>query len=272
MLRDSEHVKAIVLIPARAGSKRIPGKNVRELAGKPLIAYTIEAALESECFAKVLVSSDDVHTLEIAASLGADCVRRPEEFAGDTSPDIEWVRHALDAVREVKCAESSTPSAAEDGASAVGVFSILRPTSPFRTAETIRRAFLEWWNANSDRNKFTSLRAVEPVSQHPGKMWQRRGAELVPLMLQPASQPFHDSQMASLPRVWVQNASLEIAWVSTVTETGTISGDRVLAFETNGDEGFDLNTEYDWQIAERMMEDTRVSGDVCSTAGHHIAA
>lgn len=237
---------AIALIPARGGSKRIPGKNTRLLAGRPLIAYAIEAAFESGCFAKILVSSDDTSTLEVAASLGADCIRRPLELASDTSPDIEWVKHALKAGLEHSM--SANASAAENG---VRAFSILRPTSPFRTAETVQRAFREWDAANRYGEKYSSLRAIEPVSQHPGKMWQKRGLELVPLMLQPPQQPFHDSQMAALPEVYVQNASLEIAWVNTVEETGTISGNRILPFETQGDEGFDLNTEYDWQLAEQ---------------------
>lgn len=227
-------MSSIALIPARGGSKRIPGKNVRDLAGHPLIAYTIAAAKESGCFEKVLVSSDDTNTLAIAAFYGADCLRRPEEYATSTSPDIQWVSHALNV------------------AGGYDVFSILRPTSPFRTAGTIRRAFTRWNDANAAWGRYSSLRAVEKVSQHPGKMWHVRGNELVPFTLQPAH-PFHDSQMASLPGIYVQNASLEIAWVGTVEDTGTISGSRLLPFFTDEAEGFDLNTEYDWEIAERKV-------------------
>ncbi len=276
---------AIALIPARGGSKRIPGKNIRELAGRPLLAYAIESAFESGRFSRVLVSSDDSKTLEIAASLGADCVRRPPGFASDVSPDIDWVKHALRAANYVVYSASSAESgSSDDDESSIDTFSILRPTSPFRTAKTIRRAFDDWWRANglteatseraeatfesaaigttnpptdtglrSTRKRYSSLRAVEPVSQHPGKMWQIRDSELVPLMLQPSAQPFHDTQLAALPRVYVQNASLEIAWISTVGETETISGDRIFPFETQGHEGFDLNTEYDWAVAEQMI-------------------
>ncbi len=235
---------AIALIPARGGSKRIPSKNIRLLNGHPLIAYTIAAAKQSQCFEKILVSSDDTETLDIAASYGADCIRRPEHFATDTSPDIEWVTHALDATSKV--AEYDT-------------FSILRPTSPFRMPSTIKRAFDEWNKPHDLRDPlhvqfYSSLRAVELVSQHPGKMFYMRPTELVPVHPQPPH-PLHDSQMASLPPVWVQNASLEIAWVSTVKETGTISGGRMLPFLTEGYEGFDLNTEQDWLLAEQMVVD-----------------
>lgn len=224
---------AIALIPARGGSKRVPGKNIRKLNGHPLIAYTIRAAIDSGVFQKVLVSSDDMETLQVAASYGADCLRRPDEFATDTSPDIEWVKHALNV------------------STGFDVFSILRPTSPFRLPETIQRAFSYWVEGNGVSREFTSLRAVEKASQHPGKQWVKKGNHLVPLLLQPA-QPWHDSQYASLPEVWVQNASLEIAWTQTVELTGTISGPLVMPFETMGHEGFDINDLPDWEMAEMM--------------------
>ena len=85
----------IALIPARQGSKRIKGKNVRELEGHPLMAYTIASALESQVFHKVVVSTDSAAYGNIAQRYGADVIIRPEEFATDTSPDIEWVRHCL---------------------------------------------------------------------------------------------------------------------------------------------------------------------------------
>ena len=227
-------MSSIALIPARGGSKRVVGKNIRELAGHPLIAYTISAALDSGCFEKVLVSSDDTETLEIAHRYGADCLRRPDAYATDTSPDIEWVKHALNV------------------STGFDVFSILRPTSPFRLPTTIQRAFNYWYEGNGQDRQFSSLRAVEKASQHPGKQWVKKGNHLVPLLLQPA-QPWHDSQYASLPEVWVQNASLEIAWTQTVELTGTISGPLVMPFETTGHEGFDVNTEYDWMLAEQMV-------------------
>lgn len=225
---------SIALIPARGGSKRVVGKNTRHLAGHPLIAYTIRAALESGCFEKVLVSSDSTKTLALAAYYGADCLRRPDDLATDTSPDIEWVKHALNV----------SPG--------FDVFSILRPTSPFRMAGTIQRAFREWEKAHAGGEHYTSLRAVEPVSQHPGKMWHMRPSELVPLLPQPAH-PFHDSQMASLPLLYVQNASLEIAWASTVATTDTISGGRILPFLTLGHEGVDINRPRDWLLAAQII-------------------
>lgn len=250
-------MSAVALIPARAGSERVKGKNIRLLNGVPLLAYTICAAQQSGCFDKILVSSDGTQILEIAAKYGADCIRRPEEYATSTSSDIFWVKHALSVVDpNYKWAfDAIGMNGTEEGqiSSLYDTFSILRPTSPFRMPQTIQRAFREWEAANSVEQSYTSLRAVEPVSQHPGKMWRVHARELVPLLLQPTGTPMHSQQMASLPPVWVQNASLEIAWVKTVEQTGTISGDRILPFVTIGHEGFDINSEIDWMVAEQMV-------------------
>lgn len=250
--------KCVALIPARGGSKRVPGKNVRPLNGNPLIAYTVAAAMECGEFDKVMVSSDDPSTLEIAHSYGADVLRRPDQFATDVSPDIQWISHALGVL---------------GGSTAYDTFSILRPTSPFRTPATIRRAFAEWRTAHDKGARYSSLRAVEKCGQHPGKMWRIHGEELMPLLLQPGmagavsrviptetqTQPWHDSQYAALPAVYVQNAALEIAWTQTVEQTGTISGSRILPFLTHGHEGLDVNTELDWKLAEILLEKGQVA-------------
>ena len=99
-----------------------------------------------------------------------------------------------------------------------------------------------------------SLRAVEKVTQHPGKMWVVRGKRMLPLMpLVPEAQPWHSSQMAALPEVFVQNASLEIAWSRVVLDGRTIAGVSVMPFFTDEAEGFDTNNQYDWDYAEAMV-------------------
>ena len=91
----------VALIPARAGSKRVPDKNIRPLAGHPLIAYTVSAALSSGIFADVIVSTDSEHYAEIVKYYGAEVpFLRPETLAGDQSPDIEWLAYTLDQLRE----------------------------------------------------------------------------------------------------------------------------------------------------------------------------
>ena len=226
------------LIPARAGSKRVPDKNIRLLAGHPLIAYTIAAALQSEIFSAVIVSTDSELYADIAKYYGAEvpCLR-PPELAGDLSPDIEWLEYTLNRLRQDGREYSS--------------FSILRPTSPFRLPETIKRA----WHAFKNEQGVDSLRAVEKCKQHPGKMWVVRGNRMVPLLpLTPPEQPWHSSQYQSLPEVYAQNASLEIAWARVVFEGRTIAGNVLMPFFTEGFEGFDVNSAYDWNLAEHLVD------------------
>ena len=230
---------AVALIPARQGSKRVPGKNVRALGGHPVIAYTIAPALESGVFESVIVSTDSEEIAAIARHYGADVpFLRPPQFAGDTSPDIEWLDYTL---RELERAGRQWDC-----------FSLLRPTSPFRTAATIRRAWLRFMAQEG----VDSLRAVEKCAQHPGKMWIVNGDRMTPLLPSaPGAQPSHSTPYQALPPVYVQNASLEIAWTRVVFEGRTIAGDVLVPFLTEGFEGFDINDPHDWMIAERLIAD-----------------
>ncbi len=235
---DATKPSIVGLIPARSGSKRVPGKNIRPLAGHPLIAYTVTAALQSGVFSSVLVSTDSEEYAQIARHYGAQApFLRPESLSGDLSPDIEWVEYTLSRLRNEGCDYDC--------------FSILRPTSPFRKPETIRRA----WQMFLAEDGIDSLRAVEKCSQHPGKMWIVRGRRMFPLLpFGPSEQPWHSSQYQSLPEIYVQNASLEIAWTRVVFEGRTIAGEVVIPFFTTGWEGFDVNKSVDWRLAEELVQ------------------
>lgn len=228
---------AVALIPARAGSKRIADKNIRLLGGHPLLAYSIRAAIDSGVFDAVICSTDDSSYAEIARYYGAETpFLRPVTQAGDTSPDIDWIVWTL---RELR----------KEGRS-FEIFSILRPTSPFRLPETIQRA----WKVFSDDERADSLRAIEKCGQHPGKMWVIRGDRLLPIMpFQSEAVPWHSSQYAALPAIYVQNASLEIAWSRIALEHGTIAGEAVIPFVSQGLEGFDINDLQDWVLAEHYL-------------------
>jgi len=228
----------VALIPARAGSRRVPDKNVRLLGGHPVLAYTICAAQQSGLFAKIIVSTDSPAYATIARYYGAETpFLRPIEMAGDLAPDIDWVEHAL-----LNLQANGHEYAA---------FSLLRPTSPFRQPETIRRA----WEAFQAEGGVDSLRAVEKCQQHPGKMWVIRGPRMTPLLpLQPADQPWHSTPYQALPEIYVQNASLEIAWTRVVFQGRTIAGQVVMPFHTLGYEGFDVNRPTDWHLAETLVQ------------------
>ena len=232
----------VAFIPARQGSKRVAGKNVRSLGGHPVIAYTIAPALESGVFESVIVSTDSEEIAAIARHYGAEVpFLRPPQFAGDTSPDIEWLEYTLTELkrmgRQWDC------------------FSLLRPTSPFRAAATIRRALARF----IAQNDVDSLRAVEKCAQHPGKMWVVDGDRMSPLLPSGSDErPWHSTPYQALPPIYVQNASLEIAWTRVVFEGRTIAGNVLVPFLTEGYEGFDINDQHDWMVAERLIADGEV--------------
>ena len=228
--------RRIAFVPARSGSRRVPGKNIRRLGGHPMIAYTIAAASESGVFDAIVVSTDSAEYAEVARYYGAESpFLRPGGIAGATSPDIEWVIHALDRL--------------EATGRSYDCFSILRPTSPFRQAATIRRA----WESFSSETGADSLRAVEKCRQHPGKMWVIRGTRMLPMLpFTIGDTPWHSSQYAALPEIYVQNASLEIAWTR-VARSGSIAGACIVPFVSEGFEGFDINEPESWWLAEHLI-------------------
>jgi CMP-N,N'-diacetyllegionaminic acid synthase len=216
------------------GSQRIRGKNLAPLAGHPLIAYSIAAAQDSGLFADVVVSTDSEEIAEVARTYGVDVRElRSAEISTSTSPDIDWVLHAMH-------------DRTDD------IFAIVRPTSPFRTGDTIRRAFtrLVELDARAD-----SVRAVELARQHPAKMWTLAGDLIEPLLPQPQDEtPLHSRQYQSLPQVYVQNSSLELAWSRVLREpVPTISGRRVAPFFTEGAEGFSIDYPDDLARAELIV-------------------
>lgn len=225
---------SVAFIPARSGSKRVPNKNIKLLNGHPLIAYTIRSAIDSGVFDSVICATDSNQYAEIAKYYGAEVpFLRSSEISGEKSPDIEWVFWILNTLKE---------SGRE-----FDVFSILRPTSPFRLPETIVRA----WDLFSKEFGFDSLRAIEKCKQHPGKMWVLNGKIMVPLMpFSNGANPWHSNQYASLPEIYVQDASLEISWSKNPLEKKSISGDVIMPFISKGLEGFDINNPEDWMLAE----------------------
>jgi N-acylneuraminate cytidylyltransferase len=236
-MQNKKNPNIVALIPARAGSKRVAGKNIRPLAGHPVIAYTIAAARQSGIFSAVIVSTDSEKYAEIARYYGAEVpFLRPNEIAGDVSPDIEWLEFTLKRLKEM--------------GREYNCFSLLRPTSPFRLPETIQRA----WHEFLAEEGVDSLRAVEKCKQHPGKMWVVRGKRMMPLLpFGPPELPWHSTPYQVLPLVYAQNASLEIAWTRVVLDAHSIAGNVLMPFFTGEYEGFDVNQPYDWQYAEELV-------------------
>ena len=226
---------AIALIPARSGSERVPDKNVRPLAGHPLLAYAIASARQAGIFDRIVCSTDSGKIAEVAQRYGADIpFLRPAKLATSTSPDIEWIEHALAELHEH-----------------YDLFAIVRATNPFRGPDVLQRG-LEQLVATPEAD---SIRAVELVKQHPGKMWVLEGKTMRPLLNQSQLDvAWHAGQYQALPEIYVQNSALEIAWTRVVSQTGTREGRVVAPYLTRGYEGFNIDDEDDWDRARRLLD------------------
>ena len=225
--------KRIALIPARKGSERFPGKNLLDLNGHPLIAYTIDCALRSQMFDRVVVSTNCQLTADVALRYGAEVpVLRPDVISLSKSPDIEWVSHM---VNEVLMLDEND------------LIAILRPTNPLRKPETLAKAF-KVFNSKPGAD---SLRAVRPIKEHPSKMWRfSQLGEISPFdsgINEETNAPNHSSPFQTLEKLWIQDASLEITRVNTIRKYGNISGKRIAGFEMPTHEGFDINYPEDLQ-------------------------
>ena len=243
MSKKEGNMSCVALIPARSGSKRIKNKIIKILGKHPLIAYSIDACLRSKIFDKVICVTDDALYADIATYYGAEVpALRPRKISGDQSTDYDWLSWITDILKKNGKIYDS--------------FGIIRPTSPFRTHLTIRRAWKEFQaNVNID-----SIRAVELCNEHPAKMWRIKADLIKPIMkIKKNEYPLHSMQYSSLENIYVQNASLEIAFTEVISKYKNISGNKIAPFLTNGYEGFDLNRGNDWLLMEKLIENNLIS-------------
>ncbi len=237
-------MKVMALIIARGGSQRVPNKNIRPLGGRPLLAYSIEAARRSRYVNRVVISTDSDAIAEAAVREGAEApFRRPVEISQGHSTELEAVGHALGWLRD---RESYEPD----------VVVLLRPTSPFRTAATIDRG-VELLLDDPDAH---CVRTVTLCSEHPHKMWVmdrdgRRIRSFVPL--EQKLPEAHTLSYHLLPAVYVQNASMDVLRPSNIWDLRSTTGSEIIPLVMDELESIDINSELDFALAEVAMGRTR---------------
>lgn len=229
-------------IPLRAGGKRIGPIDGRDkdqalLGGHPLMAWTITEAKESGVFDKVIAVTRSEPHADIARQYGCDDVMwRPEYTVRDSSPDIEWVMWALSELIK----EDDLPE----------MYSILRVTSPFRTAKHIKAAWTKFIYSNAH-----SLRTMTPVEQHPGKMWVVHNDVALPIFpTWSEKNPWHSQGTQTLFPAYIQTAGMEMAWADMTIDTKTIAGSIVKPYIVKGLPALDINTKRDWSLAELAVK------------------
>ena len=226
---SSQQPRLLAVIPARGGSKRLPGKNIRKLGGRPLIAWSIDAARSSGVFCDVVVSTDDPEIAEIAKAYGATVpFLRPKDLATDTAGSLAVLRHAL--------GWYSATSEELDGVA------LLQPTSPFRSIASIREAASEYGRHGFLRTLVT----VSPAKSHPAWCF---------LKSENGMQPYlgWDSiavRSQDLPPAYSLNGSIYIIPPSKIiSNSPLLSSDTVYFVMENEQESIDIDTPYDWDLA-----------------------
>jgi CMP-N,N'-diacetyllegionaminic acid synthase len=210
--------QVMALIPARGGSKSVPRKNLLEVAGKPLLAYSIMHAQACPSITRIVVSTDDEEIAEVARSHGAEVpFKRPAEAASDTATDFQVFQHALAWLAEH---EAYVPELVVH----------LRPTGPVREAALIERAVqLMLQNPEAD-----ALRSVGTAEQTPYKMWRIEDSFLRPLIELSGYPEAHSMPRQKLPVAYWQNGYVDIVRPRTITELESMTGSVVLPFVVEG--------------------------------------
>ncbi|WP_274309192.1 acylneuraminate cytidylyltransferase family protein [Solibacillus daqui] len=227
--------EVLAIIPARSGSKGIPHKNIRDLDGQPLIAYSIQHALNSKLITRVIVSTDSPEYAAIAKSFGAEVpFIRPKNISGDLALDIEVFEHALEYLKQK---ENYVPELVVQ----------LRPTYPIRQVQDIDKMIeLLIDNPNGD-----SIRCISQVNETPYKMWfKKENGEIQPI-LRDLNEAYNMPRQ-SLPVVYYQNACIDVIWASVIMEKHSMTGEVILGYEM--DENFDIDSEEDFFKAEQYLK------------------
>jgi CMP-N-acetylneuraminic acid synthetase len=230
-------VKIMALIPARAGSKRIANKNIRDLDGKPLIAYTIEAAKKAKKIERIIVSTDSKTIADISKQYGAEApFLRPTDISQSHSTEMEFFDHALN---WLSLNENYVPD----------LIVLLYPTCPFRKPESIDIAI----DLMQKYPEADSLRSIRLCTEHPYKMWKIENNYLKPFIN--SSEPnIHTLSYQLLPTVYIQNACIYITKRNTIRNKRSPTGDVIIPFVMDELESLDINNPLDLLTAEVLIQ------------------
>lgn len=226
----------LALIPARQGSKSIIDKNIKSLAGKPLMAYSIEQALASKYINRTIVSTDSEYYKQVAESFGAEVpYLRSANISGDLTTDLEVFEDVLKWYDEH---ENYRPD----------IIVHLRPTSPFRKVAEIDAMIEKLLNDST----LDSVRSVNPVAHTPYKMWfLQNDGSLAPLLyLDHIAEPYNQPRQA-LPDTYQQNGNIDVMRYDTIMVQKSMTGKKIGGFLQ--EEFNDIDFQADWEQAERLI-------------------
>ena len=215
----------LAIIPARGGSKRLPRKNILDLCGKPLIAYTIEAALKSKYISKVIVSSDDEEILNIAKEYKADFIKRPDELARDTTPTEPVVEHILQNIKDL------------------GNYSylvLLQPTSPLRDEKDIDEAISKLIQ-EKDATALISVKEIDNKILKAFKINNNGYLEGI------SNNKYPFMRRQDLPKVFMPNGAIYIISINEFLKTKRLFSDNAISYLMNEEKSLDIDTIDDFE-------------------------
>lgn len=224
-----EHNRVCAVIPARGGSKGIPRKNIKALFGKPLIAYSIEQALESKSIDDVYVSTEDVEIAAISSEYGAKIITRPEELASDTAKTMDVMKHAHLCVK-------------------ANYYVLLQAVNPLRSASTINNAISQFVNSESE---YDSLVAVKKCEMKLGSIIEgyyepNYKGEITRQMLE---EKYYECGV-----IYIYKASMMLK--------GDIYGDRIMPYMIKSDiEAIDIDNQEQFDIVEAIIRNRQNSNE-----------
>lgn len=227
-------MRILAMIPARGGSKGIPRKNLADLGGRPLIAWSIEAALKAGCFEKVIVSTDDQEIANVSSGYGADVpFLRPSEFAGDTAPALGVIAHGLDHFSEQ--------------GDVFDAVAYLQPTSPFRTAAQIEDAYRKFGELAPET--LVSVVSV-PHNMTANSIMRPSGSDGNLWLESPHGQTMRRQEKETQ---FARNGpAILIVSRGDILEKHRLYGDRVLGFEMEKLSSFDIDDAADLEMARYL--------------------
>jgi len=229
----------LAVIPARGGSKGIPRKNIKNFAGYPLIAYSIQAGLNSKYVTRTIVSTDDEEIATVAREYGAEIpFLRPAEYAQDATLDFPVFENLLGMLKEM---ENYVPDLVIQ----------LRPTSPIRPVNLVDDAI----ELILSDDEIDSVRGVVPSGQNPYKMWKvdpSSGYMSGLLKVEGIDEPYNSARQA-LPETYWQTGHIDVIRTSVITDKKSMSGKNIKPIFINPDFTVDIDKPSDWQKSEWLV-------------------
>lgn len=226
--------RILAVIPARGGSKGLPRKNILSFNGRPLLAYSIEAAQRCPLVDRCVVTTEDAEIKATALAYGAEVIDRPSAFSTDSARTHEAARHVLETVRS----DGPLPE----------ILVLLQPTSPLRTAAHLTEC-LETFLAS----EATCAISVTEAEHHPYKTFLLEGGRLLPLF----NAESIEMPRQSLPAVYRPNGAIFAIYSRVFLDTGNFYTPPALAYRMPADASVDIDTAFDFSMAERIAAEQR---------------